>query len=445
MLETHSSTFINPGPKDSHKEPYKALHKAPYNIPNEEDIDFNLVTVKREIAKLNFSDLLQMVNCQSYFYFKSKDGESEFLAIDPIVNFRTKKEIDSISKWLEVYPELVIAGSYFFEDNENSEGHFFIPALCIQRVKGSFYFISSHIKTNDLRIDNANTLFSKYMNKNQYMPLENKRQDKLYSPSLGSWSDNVNKALLDIEEGKAKKIVLQRSITETYEHNIDPVHYFLKKRMDQNNYQIIFKMSHDESFISYTPETLFLVKKDLLDIDSLAGSIRRSDEQQKDKDLEIELLKDQKELSEHRFVTEYISGSLESIDLTPHIIFKEKILKLKHIQHIHTKIQAKLNKNINTFDILSKLHPTPAVAGLPRNKSMQSICEIEKEKRKLYASATGYFSCERSEFAVAIRCALIKKNTLRVYGGCGIVKGSQPQKEWDETKNKMKNFISEDI
>lgn len=91
--------------------------------------------------------------------------------------------------------------------------------------------------------------------------------------------------------------------------------------------------------------------------------------------------------------------------------------------------------------MLNSLHPTPAVGGRPRKQALDLIKEIEQNKRGLYASPIGLFNSETSEFAVAIRSCLIRQNEMYLYGGCGIVKDSDSNKEWIETQTKMKNFL----
>jgi menaquinone-specific isochorismate synthase len=90
--------------------------------------------------------------------------------------------------------------------------------------------------------------------------------------------------------------------------------------------------------------------------------------------------------------------------------------------------------------LIEKLHPTAAVGGIPHQLAMQKILEIEKEERFLYAAPIGIISKEFSEIVVGIRSGFIKDKNLTIFGGAGIVKGSDAEEEWNETGIKMQPF-----
>ena len=91
-------------------------------------------------------------------------------------------------------------------------------------------------------------------------------------------------------------------------------------------------------------------------------------------------------------------------------------------------------------EIIHKLHPTPAVGGYPKKQALEAIEEIEPFERGWYAAPVGWVGYDRAEFAVAIRSSLIVKNKVALFAGAGIVSGSQPEAEWEELENKIRNF-----
>lgn len=93
-------------------------------------------------------------------------------------------------------------------------------------------------------------------------------------------------------------------------------------------------------------------------------------------------------------------------------------------------------------ELIRELHPTPAVGGFPREKAVPFIQEIETLERGWYSGPVGWFNMNGfGEFAVAIRSALLHKNSATLYAGCGIVDNSDPMKEWNETILKFEPLL----
>jgi isochorismate synthase EntC len=121
------------------------------------------------------------------------------------------------------------------------------------------------------------------------------------------------------------------------------------------------------------------------------------------------------------------------------------VLKLPGVQHLYSPIEGKLasNPKRSVVEILEKLHPTPAVAGSPREKALQWLARFEELERGWYSGAVGWVN-DRGEgdFAIALRSALIRDKRAIVHAGAGIVSGSVPEAELRETEMKMKAALS---
>ncbi|MBA0746675.1 hypothetical protein Gogos_009173, partial [Gossypium gossypioides] len=116
---------------------------------------------------------------------------------------------------------------------------------------------------------------------------------------------------------------------------------------------------------------------------------------------------------------------------------KKAVRKLPRIQHLYAQLTGNLRREDDEFEILSSLHPTPAVCGLPKEAARLFISETEMFDRGMYAGPVGWFGGGESEFAVGIRSALVEKDSgALVYAGTGIVEGSNPSSEWDELELK---------
>ncbi|MGL4474294.1 MAG: isochorismate synthase [Shewanella sp.] len=209
-----------------------------------------------------------------------------------------------------------------------------------------------------------------------------------------------------------------------------------------NSFQFGFQFTPEHSFISCSPERLFRRRQRKLFTEALAGTTLRGLSDEEDQQLARALLDDNKNKYENQLVREHIVDMLTPLSQYVGADEQPRVFKLTHIQHLHRAIRAELKSEINDFDLLLALHPTPAVGGLPRRAAMDFIREQEGYQRGWYAGACGYFNALESEFAVAIRCALFEQGRINLFAGAGIVAGSDPQAEWQELENKLATIIS---
>ena len=177
--------------------------------------------------------------------------------------------------------------------------------------------------------------------------------------------------------------------------------------------------------------------------EAIAGSAPRGTTPETDEKLGNTLLCSIKELHEHQLVVNYITQQLTQLNLEPQRSPFPKLLQLANIQHLHTPIVAKLPPDLNALDIVSHLHPTPAVAGVPQDMACALIQEQEAFERSLYAAPIGWVNYRGdSEFIVGIRSALLDGHTSRLYAGAGIVRGSQPELEVSEIELKLQALLT---
>jgi menaquinone-specific isochorismate synthase len=213
-----------------------------------------------------------------------------------------------------------------------------------------------------------------------------------------------------------------------------------KNNNAESSYAIFQQLTFDKAFISLTPEKLFSKQDNQFHSISLAASAPRGVTHQEDLEFESLLNNNDKLIREHSLVTAEIVKKLKpftnSIDLSPLVT-----MKLPYIQHRSVPIKAELKVGIQFIDLVDLLHPTPAVGGLPWDKAQIKISELEPYTRKSYAAPIGIVNFSFSELAVGIRCALIEGTTLTIFGGAGIVQGSNAEEEWIETGLKMNPFL----
>ena len=118
------------------------------------------------------------------------------------------------------------------------------------------------------------------------------------------------------------------------------------------------------------------------------------------------------------------------------------VVKASSAHHLITRFQGTLKDAIDDAQILTLLHPTPAVGGMPRAQALKAIAELEPFARGWYAGPIGYIGYDSVDFAVALRCALIRGRRVNLYAGAGIVKGSTADGEWREIEQKKSIFLN---
>ena len=424
--------------------------KESFSNPQNEDRKFICVELNTET--INLSNLIQYLPKNPKIYFKTKDQKNEFLGLGSSFDVNTPKQLDGLNKLIENEKDLVFLGARHFENeplkSEEWSGfkkyHFFLPKVLFSNINGksSFkVFYPSEILNSKLK--QAQWI----MEVEEYLSLIHQRFSQLtllnplQVPSYSDYERILNERIQELKKDQYKKIVLARKkvyyIGEDYIPSFWPEKFKDKTTI---SYSFYFEPKANKAFFSATPEKLFSLKSNILEIDSLAGTRGRSENPKEDLRLENELLSSKKELNEHRYVTQSISDTLKDLGLKAEVILKEKILKLPNVQHIYSKIQAK-NSHHKFMDIMNSLHPTPAVGGLPKRSTLPKIKESEGFERGLYAAPVGVIGHNLIEFAVALRCALFENGNLHLFAGGGIVDGSSPKAEWQEAEEKMAIFI----
>ncbi len=119
-----------------------------------------------------------------------------------------------------------------------------------------------------------------------------------------------------------------------------------------------------------------------------------------------------------------------------------EVHKYRHGQHLASLVTGKLSAGKDCFDAFNAIFPAGTLTGAPKLRAMEIIEELEKERRGPYGGAVGYFSFNRNcDFAINIRTLVAKGNTAYAQAGAGIVYDSVPEREYQETENKMKTIL----
>ncbi len=265
-------------------------------------------------------------------------------------------------------------------------------------------------------------------------------------PDRDGWRKNIVNALAAIKRAEIEKIVLARRLDYRFGERIDPVVLLmLLRERNQSCYSILHQPRPDVAFISVTPERLYLREGSRISVDAVSSTMPRGSTPDEDAVLEKKLLNDDKLSREHRFVSEAVLADITTLCDGEPTIDGPRALKLDRIQHIASTVTGRLKPDADDAKIVKRLHPTPAVAGVPRERAMAMISQMEPFTRGWYAGAIGMIDDDRAEFAVGIRSAVMHDNLISVFTGAGIVRGSDPDVEWEEIESKdiLRPLLSE--
>ncbi|RYG74518.1 isochorismate synthase [Lentibacillus lipolyticus] len=257
------------------------------------------------------------------------------------------------------------------------------------------------------------------------------------------WKDMVKHAADTIKAQDAEKIVLARELRVTLKQDAS-VATILKNLQAAQPDSYVFAVERDgDCFVGASPERLVKQDNEQLFSVCLAGTAPRGKTDTEDYDIAQQLLHDDKNRSEHDFVVKMIRQSMEACCHAVYVPEKPVIRPLKNLQHLYTPVTARLRKGYSIFDIMEKLHPTPALGGVPKGKSMTYIREHEQLDRGWYGAPVGWLDSNRNgDFAVAIRSGLVRGDKVSLFAGCGVVRDSDPEAEYEETKIKFRPMLS---
>ncbi len=196
--------------------------------------------------------------------------------------------------------------------------------------------------------------------------------------------------------------------------------------------------------IGSSPEILVRREGQAVSTRPIAGTIHRGDSVEEDKKLERQLLNDPKERAEHIMLVDLGRNDLGRVCKAGTVCVPELMVieRYSHVMHIVSLVKGKLRTGQDQFDTLRAAFPAGTVTGAPKIRAMEIIDELETCRRGSYAGAVGYFSYGGDlDTAITIRTILYSKGTYYLQAAAGIVADSVPEKEYQETLNKMRALV----
>ncbi len=250
------------------------------------------------------------------------------------------------------------------------------------------------------------------------------------------WMAVVAEAIRRITAGALGKVVLARDLVATAANKIDI-------RWPLNRLAASYPMCwtfHVDGLFGATPEMLVRRERGLVTSRVLAGTIRRTGDDERDLALAAALARSSKDHEEHEYAVRSVADALEphcSSMIVPETPF---VLHLPNVMHLASDVAGVVHdaSTVSSLQLAASLHPSAAVGGTPTTEAVALISEIEGMDRGRYAGPVGWMDTTGDgEWGIALRSAEIAGNTVRLFAGCGIVADSDPEAELAESQAKL--------
>lgn len=271
--------------------------------------------------------------------------------------------------------------------------------------------------------------------------------ERLATEVTPNWSEEeygnfVKKSQKAIADGEITQIVLSRRFETELDASALDV-YRMLRFFNPSPYMFLYNFQtpagDDFQLVGASPEALVTVQHGQAISHPIAGTRRRGATEAEDQALEVELLADDKERSEHIMLVDLAKHDLakvcdeDSIQV-PRYMFVERF---SHVMHLISHVTGKIRSGLNAYDVLAATFPAGTLTGAPKPRALELIDEWEPIARGPYGGVVGYFDfAGNMDMAIVIRSAIITAGKAYVQTGAGIVADSVPQAEADETTNK---------
>ena len=253
----------------------------------------------------------------------------------------------------------------------------------------------------------------------------------------------VEKARHYIKEGDIFQIVLSNRLSAPYEGSLLNMYRTLRT-VNPSPYMFYFSGT-DVEVAGASPETLVKLEDGILHTFPLAGTRPRGRTPEEDRQLEEDLLQDEKELAEHNMLVDLGRNDLGRISEFGSVKVEQfhEILRFSHVMHIGSTVRGKIRKDRDALDAIEAVLPAGTLSGAPKIRACQLIGELENNKRGIYGGAIGYIDfAGNMDTCIAIRIAYRKNGKVFIRSGAGIVYDSVPEKEHEECLNKARAVLN---
>lgn len=278
--------------------------------------------------------------------------------------------------------------------------------------------------------------------KEVFKPLELKTEITPHF-SEKQYCEMVEKAKEYIREGDIFQVVLSNPMRAEAEGSLFDTYRVLRT---ENPSPYMFYFSSDDIELSgASPETLAKLENGKISTFPLAGTRPRGKDDEDDKALEAELLKDEKELAEHNMLVDLGRNDIGKVSEIGSVKVEEylSIERFSHVMHIGSTVTGKIRADKDAVDAVDAILPAGTLSGAPKFRACQIIEELENDKRGVYGGAIGYLDFTGNmDTCIAIRLVYKKNGRICIRSGAGVVADSVPENEFRECINKAKAVVT---
>ncbi|MDR7486103.1 MAG: isochorismate synthase [Armatimonadota bacterium] len=261
-------------------------------------------------------------------------------------------------------------------------------------------------------------------------------------PPAEVWKATVASAARAVRNGTLEKVVVARALW-VRGGPFDPADTLRRLRDGYPTCTLFAVIRDGRCFLGATPERLVRVRGGQVSAMALAGSAPRGATEDEDRRLGEMLLASPKDRLEHAVVVDVLRDALAEMCGQVTVAASPSLFKVANVQHLVTPISARRQDRATVLDLVGRMHPTPAVGGVPRDDALAWLCRHEGLDRGWYAGPVGWMNRSgEGEFAVAIRSALLHPGGATLFTGCGIVADSDPDQEYAESCLKLRPMLA---
>ncbi len=248
----------------------------------------------------------------------------------------------------------------------------------------------------------------------------------------------VRSAKQNILDGDIFQIVLSRRFSAGYSGDLLNVYRALRM-INPSPYMYFMEFDSGFTVIGTSPEDLLRVRGRTATILPIAGTRKRGQSAQRDKELELDLLNDPKEIAEHIMLVDLARNDLGRVSKTGtvQVVANMEVHRYSHVMHLVSRVEGELAADKDCIDALMAAFPAGTLTGAPKIRAMELIEESETVRRNVYGGAVGYIDFSGNlDMCIAIRTLFAKDGKIHWQAGAGIVADSQPEAEYKEINNK---------
>ena len=371
-----------------------------------------------------------------------RDGDG-MVAWGEVVTHKPSTVLDADQWWSDLVSQVVAVsdlpdapagsgfmafGSFAFDpDNTHARSVLTVPETIVGRRRGRCWMtrIGQQFRHDEVRP--------------QLVPVRAPRSVAYADGGLTGpqWEAAVADAVSRIGAGELDKVVLARDLVARASEDLD-LRWLVGRLVAEYprcwTYQI-------DGLVGATPEMLVRQENGLATSRVLAGTIRRSGDSQRDLALASALARSSKDLEEHEYAVASVASALAPFCSGMHVPDGPYVLELPNVLHLATDVVAVADHGTSALRLAAALHPTAAVCGTPTESARAMIAELEHMDRERYAGPVGWIDAGGDgEWGIALRCGQLDETDprqIRLFAGCGIVAGSDPEAELAEAAAKL--------